>query len=104
MTDGKLEGFKDVDLWTLTKNEEDGTYTIATADGKKLSMDTSYTSTPLDKPNAAWKITAVEAKDGYFYIDNATRTDKYRMQYRTDMGTWSAYTGTGDADVYKRQM
>ncbi len=97
LTDGKLEGFKDVDLWTLTKNEEDGTYTIATADGKKLSMDTSYTSTPLDKPNAAWKITAVEAKDGYFYIDNATRTDKYRMQYRTDMGTWSAYTGTGDA-------
>ena len=97
LTDGKLEGFKDVDLWTLTKNEEDGTYTIATADGKKLSMDTSYTSTPLDKANAAWKITAVEAKDGYFYIDNATRTDKYRMQYRTDMGTWSAYTGTGDA-------
>ena len=97
LTDGKLEGFKDVDLWTLTKNEEDGTYTIATADGKKLSMDTSFTSTPLDKANAAWKITAVEAKDGYFYIDNATRTDKYRMQYRTDMGTWSAYTGTGDA-------
>ena len=97
LTDGKLKGFKDVDLWTLTKNEEDGTYTIATADGKKLSMDTSFTSTPLDKPNAAWKITAVEAKDGYFYIDNATRTDKYRMQYRTDMGTWSAYTGTGDA-------
>ena len=97
LTKGKLEGFKDVDLWTLTKNEEDGTYTIATADGKKLSMDTSYTSTPLDKANAAWKITAVEAKDGYFYIDNATRTDKYRMQYRTDMGTWSAYTGTGDA-------
>ena len=97
LTKGKLEGFKDVDLWTLTKNEEDGTYTIATADGKKLSMDTSFTSTPLDKANAAWKITAVEAKDGYFYIDNATRTDKYRMQYRTDMGTWSAYTGTGDA-------
>ena len=96
LTDGKLTGYTDADLWTITKNT-DGTYTIATADGKKLSMDTGYTSTPLDKANNAWKVTAVAGKDATYYIDNATRTDKYRLQYYATNKNWSAYTGTGDA-------
>ena len=96
LTDGKLTGYTDADLWTITKNT-DGTYTIATADGKKLSMDTGYTSTPLDKDNNAWKVTAVAGKDATYYIDNATRTDKYRLQYYATNKNWSAYTGTGAA-------
>ena len=96
LTEGKLTGYTDADLWTITKNT-DGTYTIATADGKKLSMDTGYTSTPLDKANNAWKVTAVAGKDATYYIDNATRTDKYRLQYYATNKNWSAYTGTGDA-------
>ena len=96
LTDGKLTGYTDADLWTITKNT-DGTYTIATADGKKLSMDTGYTSTPLDKANNAWKVTAVAGKDATYYIDNATRTDKYRLQWFAKNNNWSAYTGTGDA-------
>ena len=96
LTDGKLTGYTDADLWTITKNI-DGTYTIATADGKKLSMDTGYTSTPLDKANNAWKVTAVAGKDATYYIDNATRTDKYRLQWFAKSNNWSAYTGTGDA-------
>ena len=96
LTDGKLTGYTDADLWTITKNT-DGTYTIATADGKKLSMDTGYTSTPLDKANNAWKVTAVAGKDATYYIDNATRTDKYRLQWFAKSNNWSAYTGTGDA-------
>ena len=96
LTDGKLTGYTDADLWTITKNT-DGTYTIATADGKKLSMDTGYTSTPLDKANNAWKVTAVAGKDATYYIDNATRTDKYRLQYYATNKNWSAYTGTGAA-------
>ena len=96
LTEGKLTGYTDADLWTITKNT-DGTYTIATADGKKLSMDTGYTSTPLDKANNAWKVTAVAGKDATYYIDNATRTDKYRLQYYAKNKNWSAYTGTGAA-------
>ena len=96
LTEGKLTGYTDADLWTITKNT-DGTYTIATADGKKLSMDTGYTSTPLDKANNAWKVTTVAGKDATYYIDNATRTDKYRLQYYAKNKNWSAYTGTGAA-------
>ena len=96
LADGKLTEFTDVDKWTLGIND-DGTYSFSTADGKKLSMDTGYTSTPLDKVNDSWKITAVDGKDGTFYIDNTGRTDKYRLQWYTKNNNWSAYTGTGDA-------
>ena len=94
--DGKLTGFTEVDKWTLGINA-DGTYSFANADGKKLSMDTDYTSTPLDKANNSWKLTAVDGKDGTFYIDNTGRTDKYRLQWYSKNNNWSAYTGTGDA-------
>ena len=93
---GKLTGFTDVDKWTLGIND-DGTYSFSTAKGEKLSMDTGYTSTTLDKVNNSWKLTAVDGKDGTFYIDNTGRTDKYRLQWYASKGTWSAYTGTGDA-------
>ncbi len=96
LTDGKLTGFTAADIWTLGLND-DGTYTFATADGKKLSMGTGYTSTPLDDVNRDWKITAVEGKDALYYIDNAARTDKYRLQWYASKGNWSAFTGTGDA-------
>ena len=96
LADGKLEGFTDADKWTLGIND-DGTYTFATADGKKLAMGANYTSTPLDEINQNWKITAVDGKDATFYIDNTGRTDKYRLQWYAAKGNWSAYTGTGDA-------
>ena len=96
LADGKLYGFTDADKWTLGIND-DGTYTFATADGKKLAMGTDFTSTPLDEVNRNWKITAVDGKDATFYIDNTGRTDKYRLQWFTSKGNWSAYTGTGDA-------
>ena len=96
LTDGKLTGFTAADIWTLGMND-DGTYTFATAGGQKLSMGTGYTSTPLDDVNQDWKITAVEGKDALYYIDNAARTDKYRLQWYASKGNWSAFTGTGDA-------
>ena len=97
LADGKLTGWGENDLWTVGINN-DGTYTFATSEGKKLSMqDDNYTSTPLDGANPNWKITAVDGKDAVYYIDNAVRTDKYRLQYYASKGTWSAYTGTGDA-------
>ena len=86
---GKLTGFNDADIWTVGVNA-DGSYTFSTADGKKLAMGAKYTSTPLDEVNPNWKITAVEGKDATFYIDNATRTDKYRLQWYAVNNNWSA--------------
>ena len=99
LADGKLSGYTDTDLWTVGITEKDGekSYTFSTGDDKKLSMDTSYTSTPLDKANDTWKVTAVDGKTDIYYIDNTGRTDKYRMQWYAKNNNWSAYTGTGDA-------
>ena len=96
LTEGELTGWTETDLWTVGVNE-DGTFTFATKDGQKLSMDTDYTSTPLGKANDTWKVTAVDGKDATYYIDNTGRTDKYRLQWYTKNNNWSAYTGTGDA-------
>lgn len=81
IADGKLESFTDADKWTVGIND-DGTYSFANADGKKLAMGAdSFTSTPVGAVNDSWKISAVAGKDATFYIDNATRTDKYRLQW-----------------------
>ena len=97
IADGKLESFTDADKWTVGIND-DGTYSFANADGKKLAMGAdSFTSTPVGAVNDSWKISAVAGKDATFYIDNATRTDKYRLQWFAKSNNWSAYTGTGDA-------
>ena len=96
LAEGKLTGYTDADIWTVGINE-DGTYTFSTGEGKKLSMGTGFTSTPLDDVNQSWKLNAVDGKEATYYIDNTGRTDKYRMQFQEKFGTWSAYTGTGDA-------
>ena len=96
LAEGKLTGYTDADIWTVGVNK-DGTYTFSTSDGKKLSMGTDFASTPLDDVNTTWKVTAVDGKEATYYIDNTGRTDKYRMQFQEKFGTWSAYTGTGDA-------
>ena len=95
LADGKLTGYTKADIWTVGVNA-DGTYTFSTAEGKKLSMGESYTSTPLDDVNPNWKITPISGKDGYFYVDNTGRTDKYRLQWYVKNNNWSAFTGTGD--------
>ena len=96
LAEGKLTGYTDADIWTVGVNK-DGTYTFSTSDGQKLSMDASYTSTPLGKANDTWKVTAVDGKEATYYIDNTGRTDKYRLQWFTNNNNWSAYTGTGAA-------
>ena len=99
LTDGKLTGYTDADIWTVGITEKDGEkcYTFSTEAGKKLSMDTSYTSTPLDKANDTWKVKAVDGKTDTYYIDNTGRSDKYRMQWYAKNNNWSAYYGTGVA-------
>ena len=45
LTGGKLTGYTNAELWTVNRTES-GAYTFSTADGKKLSMDEKYSSTP----------------------------------------------------------
>ena len=99
--DGTLTGYGETEIWTVTVNE-DGTYTFSTADGKKLSMDTSYSSMPLDKVNDKWTVTAVEGStDGAFYIDNVGRTG-YRMEWYASKSNWSTYYKENTGDLFQQ--
>ena len=100
LEEGILSGYTAADVWTLGIND-DGTYTFATAEGKKLSMGTGFTSMPLDDVNPNWKITASNTA-GCFYIENPAR-GAY-MEYQTGYGTWSAYYSINDEALFAQQI
>ncbi len=100
LTDGKLEGFTAADKWTLGVNA-DGTYTFATADGKKLAMGAKFTSTPLDEVNQSWKITPAATKD-CFYIQNTVRNNY--IEWYADKGNWSSYYNIGNNEALFAQQ
>ena len=100
LTDGKLEGFTAADKWTLGIND-DGTYTFATADGKKLAMGAKFTSTPLDEVNQSWKITLAATKD-CFYIQNTVRNNY--IEWYADKGNWSSYYNIGNNEALFAQQ
>ena len=93
MSEGTLSGFTADDVWTVGVNA-DGTYTFATADGKKLSMGASYSSTPLDDVNTAWEVSDA-ATENCYYIKNAARG--MYLEWYAEKSNWSAY-GTIAAD------
>ena len=100
--EGKLSGYGATEIWTVGVNASDNTYTFSTADGKKLSMDTQYSSMPLDKVNDAWTVTAVPGStDGAFYIDNVGRSG-YRMEWYADKGNWSSYYKNNDGELFQQ--
>ena len=95
LTNGKLTGYTDAEVWTVGVNA-DGSYTFSTAEGKKLSMGASYGSTPLDDVNTAWKIT--EAKTtGCYYIQNAVRGNY--LEWYAEKGNWSSFSSIGDNEL-----
>ena len=104
LADGELSGYTATDIWTVGINE-DGTYTFATSEGKKLAMQDKFSSMPLEDKAAThtdWSVTAVTGKTDTYYIDNVYRAAEagaknYRMQWDTgaDYLNWSAYNGTG---------
>ena len=87
VADGVVSGYTDADIWTVGVNE-DGTYTFSTADGKKLAMGDSYSSTPLDEVNSNWNVTAAET-EGCYYIKNTVRG--MYLEWFDSKGNWSAY-------------
>ena len=95
-----LVGYTDADVWTLGINA-DGSYTFATAEGKKLSMGASYTSMPLDDVNPNWTIQNASTA-GCFYIANPAR-GAY-VEYQSSYDTWSAYYSISDESLFAQQI
>ncbi len=81
----KLTGYGPTEVWTVTNNE-DGTVFISCAGGK-LSMDTGFSSTPLNKSNDKWLLE--DAGNGLFYAKNVGR-DKH-LQWHAEKSNWSAF-------------
>ena len=73
-----LTGYGDTELWTV--GIKDGKYTFTSADGKKLSMNATNASLPLDADNNTWELKKATT-EGCFYIINAARPTYYVEWY-----------------------
>ena len=100
VSDGILQGYPETDIWTLGINS-DGSYTFATAEGKKLAMGDSYSSTPLDDVNKDWNIVPAATAD-CFYIQNVAR--KNYMEWYADKNNWSSYYNIGSNEALFAQQ
>ena len=100
IADGKLSGYTKADIWTVGVNA-DGTYTFSTSEGKKLSMDTQFSSTPLDKVNTAWNVLPA-ATDGCYYIQNTGRSSY--LEWFADKNNWSSYGTIGNNEALFAQQ
>ena len=100
LADGKLSGYTKADIWTVGVNE-DGTYTFSTSEGKKLSMDTQFSSTPLDKVNTAWNVLPA-ATENCVYIQNTGRSSY--LEWYADKNNWSSYGKIGDEALFAQQF
>ena len=100
ITDGKMASVPASVIWDVTKND-DGTYCLSQS-GKKLSMDTEYTSMPYDKVNDKWTITAQE--DGTCYIYNVGR--KATIEWFAKNNYFSCYysIAAGSEDLFKMAL
>ena len=92
---GKLSGWTQADVWTVGVNA-DGSYTFSTSEGKKLSMDTQFSSTPLDKANTAWKVLPAKTENCY-YIQNAVRGSY--LEWFAEKNNWSSYGTIGNNEA-----
>ena len=95
LTGGKLTGYTDAELWTVNRTES-GAYTFSTAEGKKLSMDTSYSSTPLDKAHTGWTLEQA-ATEGCYYIKNVGRSSY--LEWYAEKNNWSAFGTIGSNEA-----
>ena len=100
LTGGKLAGFTEADIWTVSVND-DGSYTFSTADGKKLSMDEKYSSTPLDKAHTAWTLEQA-ATEGCYYIKNVGRSSY--LEWYAEKNNWSAFGTIGSNEALFAQQ
>ena len=100
LNDGVLTGYTAADIWTVGVNA-DGSYTFATAEGKKLSMGASYSSMPLDDVNTAWTLETA-ATENCFYIKNAARGSY--VEWYADKNNWSSYYKISNEGLFAQQF
>ena len=100
LTGGKLTGYTDAELWTVNRTES-GAYTFSTADGKKLSMDEKYSSTPLDKAHTGWSILPA-ATENCVYIQNVGRSSY--LEWYAEKNNWSAFGTIGSNEALFAQQ
>lgn len=86
LTDNVLSGYGNADIWSIAYNVETKTYTISCSAGK-LSMDTSFSSMPLNKANDQWILE--DAGDGLFYVKNIGRS--CYIEWYNEKNYWSGY-------------
>ena len=100
--DGVLTGFAATEVWTVGVNA-DGTYTFSTADGKKLSMATKYSSMSFDKDYPNWAVTPVDGTEGGFFITNTGRSGN-RMEWYAEKNYWSCYYQNNEGELFIQQF
>ncbi|BBF41665.1 hypothetical protein lbkm_0345 [Lachnospiraceae bacterium KM106-2] len=97
---GSFDSVERTEVWTVTKS--DTGYTIADQDGKKLSMDVSYSSTPFDKENDKWELSDVG--NGMYNVKNIGRTSY--LEWYSSKNYYSAYTkiASGSEGMFAMQF
>ncbi|MBQ2795753.1 MAG: CehA/McbA family metallohydrolase [Oscillospiraceae bacterium] len=88
LSGGKLTGYGETEIWTVTNNE-DGTITIANG-GQKLSMAASNSSMTMDAVNDTWEI--VVLGDGLYNVKNVGRGNF--MEWYAKYSNWSTYNSS----------
>ncbi|MBQ3532029.1 MAG: CehA/McbA family metallohydrolase [Oscillospiraceae bacterium] len=84
-TSGKLSGYGETEIWTVTNND-DGTISISFG-GQKLGMQDSYSSMPLGSKNDQWVLE--DAGSGLYYVKNTAR-GAY-IEWYNSKDYWSGY-------------
>ena len=100
LANGVLTGFSAADIWTVGVND-DGTYTFATAEGKKLSMGASFSSMPLDDVNTAWTLETAKTEN-CFYIMNTARGNY--IEWYADKNNWSSYYNNSNEALFAQMF
>lgn len=99
-SDGTLSGVTTNDVWTVGV-DADGNYTFSTAEGKKLSMGSDFSSMPLDDVNTGWTVTAAET-DGCYYIKNTARNNY--IEWYSSKNYWSGYSNNNNEALFAQKF
>ena len=91
IADGKMTGYGDTEVWTVTRND-DGTYSFSNG-GKNLGMADSYASMDLGAVNDKWELTSLGG--GLFNVKNTVRGNF--MEWYAKYSNWSTYNSASAA-------
>ena len=98
VTGGDFSKITATEQYIVTKNE-DGTYSFATADGKKLAMADSYSSVNEDGVNDKWELTAKSGSTDLFYLKNTVRGNY--LEWYNKFSNWSTYNPSALDDQFE---